>query len=164
MTEATLAADYALAVVHDADLKGSRVITTLAVSAGDLIAQISGHRVVRAPNRFTEQVAINRHIDGLRELTHLNHSCAPNVFLNTTELTMTALRDIPAGEELSFFYPSTEWQMAAPFKCLCSSPQCIGVVAGAKVLPDEELSRYDINAHIVALRHRALQATLVRGA
>ena len=154
MTEATATPYATLEIVHDADLKGKRVITTLPVSAGDVIAQITGHREVPVPNRFSVQVGADRHIDGLRQLTYLNHSCAPNVFLNTTELTVNALRNIAAGEELSFFYPSTEWRMAEPFDCLCGTAECVGQIAGAEALSQSTLSRFRINEHILA-RHRA---------
>ena len=44
-------------------------------------------------------------------------------------------RDIAAGEELTYFYPSTEWEMDRPFRCLCGAPDCVGVVSGAKAPP-----------------------------
>ena len=50
-------------------------------------------------------------------------------------MLMIARRDIEKGEELSFFYPSTEWEMQAPFICLCGASNCIHVVAGARFLP-----------------------------
>src|SRR3546814_18876372 len=62
----------------------------------------------------------------------LNHSCDPNVLLDTERSLMVARRDIARDEELSFFYPSTEWEMDAPFICLCGSSHCIHVVAGAR--------------------------------
>ena len=141
-----------LDVVHDADLKGKRVVTTVAVPKGELVAQISGHRDVRVPTRYTVQAGVNLHIDGLKQLTFMNHSCAPSVFLNTTDLTITALRDLAVGDEVTFFYPSTEWHMAEPFDCLCGAPTCVGRIAGAQSLSDDVIARYDINAHIRALR------------
>lgn len=141
-----------LEVVHDADLKGKRVVTTVAVPRGDVVAHITGHREVHAPTRFTVQVGIDRHIDGLAQLTFMNHSCAPNVFLNTANLTLVALRDIAAGEEVTFFYPSTEWHMAEPFGCLCGTPECVSYIAGAEVMPEHVLGRYEINEHIRELK------------
>ena len=61
---------------------------------------------------------------------------------------MVAARDIEKGEELFFFYPSTEWQMDAPFICLCGSANCINVVAGARFLPLSTLERHYLNPHI----------------
>lgn len=43
------------------------------------------------------------------------------------------------GDELTFFYPSTEWDMAQPFDCHCGSENCLGKVRGASELTREEL-------------------------
>jgi hypothetical protein len=76
------------------------------------------------PNRFTVQIAKDRHTH-VGKLAALNHSCDPNVVLDTEHMLMIARRDIEKGEELSFFYPATEWEMQAPFICLCGSANCI---------------------------------------
>ena len=52
-------------------------------------------------------------------LSNLNHSCRPNTVLDAEARTVSASRDIEAGEMLSFFYPSTEWHMDRPFVCQC---------------------------------------------
>lgn len=142
----------ALVVATKDDLTGRHVITTRAILAGEVIVRITGHREVAVADRFTVQVGADAHIDQLGSLTYLNHSCAPNVIFNTTELTLTAIGDIAAGEELCFFYPSTEWQMAEPFDCLCGATTCVGVVAGAMALSDDVLSRFFVNQHIRELR------------
>ena len=36
-------------------------------------------------------------------------------------MRLTALRPISEGDELTFFYPSTEWAMAEPFECGCGA-------------------------------------------
>lgn len=61
---------------------------------------------------------------------------------------MIARRNIEKGEELFFFYPSTEWEMQAPFICLCGSPNCIHVVAGARFLSLSTLEGHYLNPHI----------------
>ena len=132
--------------------KGTHAVAARAIQNGEVITRITGHRVVAAADRFTVQVGAQTHIDDLGPLTYLNHSCAPNAILDTTELTLTAIRDIAAEEDLTFFYPSTEWQMAEPFACHCGTPSCVGVVAGAASLSDETMARYFINPHILELR------------
>ena len=144
--------DDALVIATKDDLTGRHVIITRAILAGEVIVRITGHREVTRADRFTVQVGANAHIDQLGPLTYLNHSCAPNVIFNTTELTLTAICDIAAGEELCFFYPSTEWCMAEPFDCLCGAATCVGVVAGAMALSDDTLSRFFVNRHIAELR------------
>lgn len=65
----------------------------------------------------------------------VNHSCTPNVAFDLshprtsegvensqypTEWNLRTLsRPIAKGETLTFFYPSTEWDMGAPFTCAC---------------------------------------------
>ena len=90
----------------------------------------------------------HRHLEELGVLAYLNHSCRPNIHLDTTALTLVALQDIAAGSELTFFYPSTEWEMARPFTCRCGQPECLGWVAGAKKVPRDVLNRYALNLHI----------------
>ena len=151
MTQATSQRPV-LMVIEGNDRKGKHVVTTAAIRAGALILQVTGHHEVAAANRFTVQAGANTHLAGIGPLTFMNHSCAPNVVINTPDMTVMAIRDIAAGEELSFFYPSTEWHMAEPFDCHCGEASCIGLVAGASSLPDDILSRYFLNPHIHALR------------
>jgi hypothetical protein len=63
-------------------------------------------------------------------------------------MELRAIRDIEPGEELTFFYPSTEWDMITPFQCLCGSSQCLKRIGGARYLSLNVLSRYFINQHI----------------
>jgi hypothetical protein len=90
-------------------------------------------------------------------LVSLNHHCDPNVVIDTTRRACVATRDIAAGEELGYFYPSTEWIMARPFLCQCGAPNCIRIVTGARHLSTDVLSRYFINEHIRILILRDLE-------
>lgn len=55
------------------------------------------------------------------------------------------------GDELTFFYPSTEWKMAQPFDCLCGTKDCRGTISGANGMSREILSKYWLNPHIADL-------------
>lgn len=55
------------------------------------------------------------------------------------------------GDELSFFYPSSEWDMAQPFDCLCKQAECHGTISGAKNMSAEVMSKYWLNSHIEEL-------------
>lgn len=81
-------------------------------------------------------------------LQYINHSCAPNVYFDTNAIHLVTLRPIKAGEELTFFYPSTEWSMAQGFKCLCGHENCLQEIKGAKFLSNEILSNYRLSEHI----------------
>jgi hypothetical protein len=70
--------------------------------------------------------------------TYLNHSCQPNGYIDTANLTFRALRKINRGEECTFNYLTTEYEMAAPFVCRCGAAKCFGLIQGHKHLGAEQ--------------------------
>jgi len=140
--------------VEEGAAYGSRLITTEPIAAGAVVGRIEHPERLPGPTYRTIQVDEDTHIDGLGALAYLNHSCAPNTVVDTEHLEVRALRDITAGEELTFFYLSTEWEMDRPFACLCGAPGCIGQIAGAKTLPTAMLERYPLSDHIRRLLNR----------
>ena len=134
------------------------LITKQQYKKGEVICGIPREKVVDKPNRFTVQIDRAEHTD-VGKLAALNHSCDPNVILDTRKMQMVARRDIEIGEELYFFYPSTEWEMDAPFICLCGSANCIHVVAGARFLPLSTLEHHFLNKHIREEMIELLNAT-----
>jgi hypothetical protein len=123
------------------------LVTKQAYSKGEVICEIPTEKLFDKANRYTVQISQDKHTE-VGKLSALNHSCDPNVILDTANLEMIARRDIEVGEELSFFYPSTEWEMDAPFICLCGAVNCIHVVAGARFLPLSTLENHYLNKHI----------------
>jgi len=123
------------------------LVTKQAYKKGEVICAIPSESVVEKPTRFTVQINRDKHTH-VGKLAALNHSCDPNVILDTERMLMIARRDIEKGEELSFFYPATEWEMQAPFICLCGSSNCIHVVAGARFLPLSTLEMHYLSPHI----------------
>ena len=136
------------------------LITKQAYKMGEVICEIPTEKVIDKANRYTVQIGRDRHTE-VGKLSALNHSCDPNVLLDTEHLKMVARRDIAEGEELSFFYPSTEWEMDAPFICLCGSSNCIHVVAGARFLPLSTLENHYLNRHIREMMIELLNNTEV---
>jgi hypothetical protein len=134
------------------------LVTKQAYKKGEVICAIPSENVMDKPNRYTVQIARDRHTH-VGKLAALNHSCDPNVILDTENMEMIACKDIEKGEELFFFYPSTEWQMDAPFICLCGSANCIHVVAGARFLPLSTLEHHYLNPHIRELMIELLHNT-----
>jgi hypothetical protein len=123
------------------------LVTKQAYKKGEVMCVMPSENIMDKPNRFTVQIAKDKHTH-VGKLAALNHSCDPNVILDTERMLMIARRDIEKGEELSFFYPSTEWEMQAPFICLCGSTNCIHVVAGARFLPLSTLETQYLSKHI----------------
>jgi len=123
------------------------LITKQTYKKGEVICSMPSENIVDKPTRFTVQISKDKHTH-VGKLAALNHSCDPNVILDTEGMVMIARRDIEKGEELSFFYPSTEWEMQAPFICLCGATNCIHVVAGARFLPFSTLESHYLSKHV----------------
>ncbi len=134
------------------------LVSKRAYEKGEIICAIPSEDVREKPNRFTVQIGRDKHTH-VGKLAALNHSCDPNVILDTGHMQMVACKDIEKGDELYFFYPSTEWEMDAPFICLCGSANCINVVAGARFLPLSTLERHYLNPHIRDLMIELLKNT-----
>lgn len=129
---------------------GSRALHSgLAYATGDPIVTFSIAARVPQPTRHSIQLGVSDHaLIEPESLRLMNHSCDPNVALDARSLALRAIRPIEPGEELTYFYPSTEWEMAEPFTCSCGTPRCVRRIAGAAHLPAETLTRYDLADHI----------------
>lgn len=116
---------------------------------GELMYKFKSKNIVDKPTYLTVQIDDNKHFSLDPDfLQYMNHSCDPNVFLDSKELTLTALKPITKGDELSFFYPSSEWDMDQPFICNCGSLQCQRYIAGAHAIKTEALEKYKLNDYI----------------
>ncbi len=115
----------------------------------EAIADFSPGTISTEPTYLTVQVGLRKHITLQPEfLQYINHSCEPNVFFNTTTMQLVALKEIQPEEEMTFFYPSTEWRMTQSFKCYCGSNGCIGTIRGASFLSKETLELYQFTDFI----------------
>lgn len=155
MSISTLAATvvtghYGFAEIHQ--LTGSDhqlLCSTKSYQPNEVICSFGSGEIHDHPSKYTVQIAENKHIILLPEfLQYINHSCNPNAFFNTTTMELTALKAIAAGDEFTFFYPSTEWFMAEPFHCLCGEANCIGMIKGAKELSIDTLHQYRLTDFI----------------
>ncbi|KAH8601047.1 hypothetical protein B0O99DRAFT_610180 [Bisporella sp. PMI_857] len=83
----------------------------------------------------TVQTGKDEHLNLNSDLVYINHSCEPSLIFDTAKMQIiVGPRGLKAGDELTFFYPSTEWAMAQGFACICAAPSCRGFIAGAKSL------------------------------
>ena len=135
---------------------GYSLIAGKAFVKGELVYQFSAQLVHPTPTYQSIQIGVNKHTLDIGLMSCMNHSCDPSTIIHTKYLTVVAARCIAAGEELTFFYPSTEWDMARPFACRCQAPRCLRFVTGAKHLTFEALKRYFINPHIRKMRRDLL--------
>ncbi len=129
------------------DGKGKRLTTTEAIECDQPFHQIIDYRPALVRTYTSVQNSKDTSIEEFF-LAHLNHHCNPNVVVDMARMELRAIRDIAVGEDLTFFYPSTEWEMAEPFACLCGDAQCLQTISGAKDISLSVLGRYFINRHI----------------
>ena len=122
---------------------------TVSLSPGDVICSFSAGVTQDYATYLTVQTGVNTHITLMPEfLQYINHSCAPNVFFDTTAMQLVCLSALQPGDEMTFFYPSTEWDMAQPFVCNCGSNACLQLINGASHLSVETLRHYRLTDFI----------------
>jgi len=117
--------------------------------AGETVCAFEAENTFAEASYLTIQTGDQTHITLLPDfLQYTNHSCSPNVFFDTGTFQLIALADIQPGDELVFFYPSTEWDMAQPFSCFCGSPNCLHLIRGAAYLPEDTALKYRLTGFI----------------
>jgi hypothetical protein len=122
---------------------------TVAFKPGDIISSFHAGTISEIITYLTVQVEENKHITLQPEfLQYINHSCAPTVFFDTTLMRVVCLSEINVGDEFTFFYPSTEWEMVQPFTCYCGSSNCLKTIQGASHIKDEVLAQYKLTDFI----------------
>jgi SET domain len=117
---------------------------------GEVISTFEAAETLPYPNKYTVQVNENVHIILSPEfLQYINHSCDPNIFFDTSLMQLSCLKDILPGDELTFFYPSTEFAMESPFNCFCGSNKCLHRIQGASFLSNEIIHHYKFTDFIM---------------
>jgi hypothetical protein len=69
-------------------------------------------------------------------------------------MELICLRPIQAGDEFTFFYPSTEWNMSQPFVCNCKTEACLQLINGASHLDPSTLNKYRLTDFIIQQSER----------
>ena len=139
---------------------GKAVFAAEGFRAGEEIIAFTGPRLRadRLPSRLSGtadrfvQIARDTYLGPSGAIDDLiNHSCAPNAGLrfDRNVPVLVALREIAAGEEITWDYSTTlsdrDWRMA----CACGTPDCRGVIAAFDTLPADR-RRWYLSQGIVA--------------
>lgn len=141
-------------VVRSTKAFASGAYSLVDLPAGALLAKIN--EATPGKKAWTSvQTGRDTHIELNSDLVFCNHSCAPslNFDMHRMEVRVVDGRPLKRGDALTFFYPSTEWEMDQPFTCTCGAGEgvCNGVISGAKNMEKERLERYWLNPHIEQL-------------
>lgn len=137
-------------VRYNANSKHHSLFAVEPFEKGQVITPFYAGSVQPFATYLTVQTGIDRHITLKPDfLQFVNHSCDPNVFFDTKAMEFIALNKTNAGEELCFFYPSTEWDMAQPFNCFCGTSSCLNIINGAAHIYPAILSKYRLTDFIL---------------
>ncbi|KAJ3360859.1 hypothetical protein HDU91_004256 [Kappamyces sp. JEL0680] len=135
-------------VVFGKEAFSSKLTVVKAVASGEVVAAITQHTFKEKKSWTTVQVAQDKHIELNSELVYMNHSCDPSVKIDCVSMQVVALRALQAGDEVTFFYPSTEWDMDQPFSCWCGAKACQKSIQGAKYLASNARDCFYLAPHI----------------
>ncbi len=114
------------------------LVASVDFKGGDTVLQCSKDEIQETRTWRTVQVDIGRHLKN-EFLAYVDHSCRPNTLFDVDSLSLTAIRDIPTGELITFFYPGSEVELAQAFECNCGSTSCMKTIRGAFYLTPEEM-------------------------
>ena len=116
--------------------KEKSIFTTQPIKKDTIIFEFE-KKFLKHPTRTSMQIDEGIHQecnnpDAFENL--LNHACNPNGYIKFSDLTYRALRNIKKGEELTFNYLTTEWDLFNKFQCHCNFTNCYGQIKGFKYL------------------------------
>ena len=131
--------------------RGEGLFAREAIACGEPIVEWTGRALSlaqwqRVPQRIREnsvQIGDDAYLvpDVLVAGDHVNHSCEPNAGLRG-DRTIVAMRDIAAGEEITYDYAMSDGSPYDEFVCCCGAPACRGNVTGDDWRRPELQERY----------------------
>ncbi|KAL4796087.1 major facilitator superfamily domain-containing protein [Aspergillus venezuelensis] len=120
---------------------------------GALFAKISSATPTQERTYSSVATRKDTQIELNDDLVFCNHSCTPSLIFDMKAMEVrVGEKGIKKGDELTFFYPSSEWTMAQPFVCAYGAEEYLGVIEGSKSIFKDVLARYWLNGHIEELR------------
>lgn len=127
---------------------GKGVFAAKPIAAGQPILPFTGPLLKYAQTThqtYALQIAPDTYIGASGNADdYVNHSCEPNagMIIRGTDVTLVAIRDIAAGEEIFFDYSTTLDEDDFEFDCACGSTACRGRIRDGKHLPEAIWQRY----------------------
>lgn len=105
-------------------IHGVGAFVTKDIKKGSVLFKLQGD-IVDTPTRTSVQIAKGKHIEDALA-GHINHSCSPNARVYRKTQSFISLRDIEAGEEITFNYNDNEDDLASSFVCVCCGKEMLG--------------------------------------
>ena len=134
---------------------GKGVFTDAPIPEGSHIIRFTGPFLRHAqttPHTYALQCGPDLYIGASGSFDdYINHSCDPNSGLKiegdpshpqTIRVDLYSIRDIPAGDQITFDYSTIMAEDDFEFDCLCGSPSCRRRIRDGKHLHDAIWSKY----------------------
>lgn len=157
-----------LAVKDIPEKQGKGLFATQSFKKGEVLILFGGRAVTRETLHALSD-ALGHHAlqigkelfllqHAFEEGEYVNHSCDPNLGVQG-QITLVAMRDINAGEEVTFDYAMVDMSDADEFPCGCGTRLCRKKVSGEDWRLPELQERYQgyFGAHVA----RAIQESLL---
>ncbi|WP_406510427.1 SET domain-containing protein-lysine N-methyltransferase [Streptomyces sp. NBC_00212] len=126
-------------VVREAVGKGLGVYADRPFAVGELVVRGRVERAAPHRTRHSFQKDWDLHVELDETARSVNHSCMPNTGVVDNTLggyDFVALVPIPAGQEITWDYETTEYESIAVEDCLCGSSECRGRTRGFRYRTD----------------------------
>lgn len=121
--------------------KGCSVVAAQPIEKGEIVCELYFDSIRPKQAAASKSVQMWRNVflnNKLKTMdNYFNHSCDPTTRINFSRYTFEALRDIATGEEITWNYLTTEYDLAGrneDFECKCNYDNCVGAVKGFKFL------------------------------
>ena len=130
-------------------IQGKGIFATKNYKKGDFVVKLTGKKIKWKYNEKTDRnhcanwtgIGNDLWIDPDFPLSRINHSCNPNLGIKG-KIMFYALRNIKAGEELTFDYSTSEKEIDWIMQCKCGSKKCRGKMTSIQLLPKNVFDNY----------------------
>lgn len=145
----------AIKVKTDSKIEGAGLVADSPIPAGDTIFRFDDtnppahlYEITDWPHQkrirflaFAIQIGEDEFSFQQGDIKYINHSCDPTAWWEGYG-TLTARRDIKAGEEVTYDYSTSDITLTYQMKCLCGADDCRGTVTNKDYLNPELQEKY----------------------
>ncbi len=135
--------------IKQSGINGKGLFATQEIKKGELIGYIKGNlkfqpnknKKISLENPNWVGLAEDKWIDPIKPFVFWNHSCSPSSGINGS-VSVCALRNIKAGEEVTVDYAITEVDTLWEMQCSCHEKNCRKIITSIQSLPYRTFQKY----------------------
>ncbi|HFD80769.1 MAG TPA: SET domain-containing protein-lysine N-methyltransferase [Gammaproteobacteria bacterium] len=140
----------AIKVQQDSTIEGRGLVAETLIPAGSVLFRYEDskppvhlHEIITWPPQkrirflaFAIQIGEDDYAFGQGDIKFINHSCDPSGWWSSYG-TLTAIRDIAPGQEITYDYSTSDITLGYHMECLCGSASCRGIFSNKDYLDPE---------------------------